>query len=85
MIRWFSNFQIPESGIQTRWVYAIQQHQDTDTVTVGFYADPNRVTHLYDRKFPSPPLGVNLDDYLLKLPEFSQYEKAESPPPSEAE
>lgn len=68
MIRWFSNFQIPNSGIQTPYVYAVVENG-----MVKFYGDENKTIFLWEKEYFIPE-NVNPYSYLLTLEDFTNYE-----------
>lgn len=67
MITWNANFQIPNSGVQAAWVYAI-----VDDNTVKFYSDSELKWLMFEREYDIS--GVDDPyEYLLSLEEFAQY------------
>jgi hypothetical protein len=68
MIKWFSNFQISNSGTQTPYVYAVVEDN-----TVKFYGDENKTIFLWEKQYFIPS-GVDPYSYLLTLEDFSKYE-----------
>lgn len=71
MIRWEANFQIPNSGTQTKEVFVIV---DEDNRTVKFYGDREQRIHIMDKQYMIP-FGMNPYQYLLSLDEFKEYEQ----------
>jgi hypothetical protein len=71
MLRWEANFQIPNSGVQAKEVYAVV---DKDRKTIKFYADRENLIHIFDKSYDIPT-GVDSYGYLLSLDEFKEYEK----------
>lgn len=67
MIAWNANFQIPNSGAQAAWVYAV-----VDGSAVKFYSDPEMNWPMFEREYDIPA-SSDPYEYLLSLEEFSQY------------
>lgn len=70
MIRWQANFQIPQSGRQTQWVYARVE----DDGLVKLYADKQCTDLVLEKDVPIPS-GVDPYDYLLSTDYFAAYER----------
>lgn len=70
MLYWKSNFQIPDSGVQSSEVYVKIDEQDRNLVI--FYSDEACSHVIFDKKF-SVPLNVNPYEYLLSLEYFAKY------------
>jgi len=68
MLRWFSNFQISNSGVQTPYVYAVFE----DGI-VKFYGDENKNIFLWEKNY-FVPTNVDPYSYLLTLEDFEKYE-----------
>ena len=71
MLYWKANFEIPNSGVQSAWVFVSIQE---DRKTVDFYADQEKSTQLFTKTYDIPE-EVDPYDYLLTLEEFSNYTK----------
>lgn len=69
MIKWEANFQIPNSGVQAREVYA---EVESDNSTVNFYADKEKTLSLFVKNYTIPK-SMDPYEYLLGLEEFSNY------------
>ena len=70
MLIWNSNFQIPNSGVQSDYVYAFVEQNNV----VKFYADQFKNTYLFEKHYDIPQ-GVDPYDYLLILNDFTNYTK----------
>lgn len=69
MLYWNANFQIPNSGVQAKDVYAIATLEDK--LIVKFYADIEQKTFLFQREYNL--ISGDPYQYLLSLEEYSNY------------
>lgn len=73
MLYWEAMFQIPNSGTQSREVYAFVDEVTIDKIAkVKFYADKNKESHLFDLDFVISDPEKAYDE-LLKLDYFKKY------------
>jgi hypothetical protein len=71
MIKWFANFQIPNSGTQVAWVYAV-----VEDGKVRYYSgDPIMQQFIREEVVYIPP-NVDPYGYLLTLEAFKDYTRA---------
>jgi len=78
MIRWHSNFQIPDSGTQTEWVYVKITKYENPNLTIAYSGEQNGSIFLKEEtiKFPLSEENPSFDliyKYLLDTPEFSLF------------
>jgi hypothetical protein len=78
MIRWYSNFQIPNSGTQTEWVYVKIINYEDNNLTLLYSGEENGNVFLKQETIDfymseSNPSQSLIYDALLKTPEFSQF------------
>lgn len=71
MIRWEANFQIPNSGVQTKEVFVFVED---DLKTVKLYGDMQKTIQISEKQY-NIPYGIDPYTYLLSLEEFKNYER----------
>lgn len=78
MLTWKANFQIPNSGVQAREVFAYADAPVEGAVLVKFYAEADQSVHLFDMSFE---IGAteDVEAALSALEYFSEYSRVESP------
>lgn len=73
MLVWEANFQIPNSGTQSRYVFLIADKSEETTI-LSFYSDEDGKNLLWSEEIDVPNSVVNVYDYLLSLEKYQSYQ-----------
>lgn len=75
MLVWNANFQIPNSGVQSAFVFLFAEKIDNKT-NLSFYSDENRKNLMWEEELDFSGKVEDIYDYILTLEKYQQYKKA---------
>jgi hypothetical protein len=74
MLRWNANFQIPNSGTQSAWVY-LYADTDESIATLSFYPEDTKTNLIFKKDIEYKAEYGDIYTYLLTLAEYEHYER----------
>lgn len=74
MLVWEANFQIPNSGIQSKYVFLTAEKTESSTI-LYFYSDESCINLLWNEETNIPDDVKNIYEYLLTMEEYKNYKR----------
>ncbi len=74
MLKWNANFQIPNSGTQSAWVYLSAEVSET-SATLNFYSDDTKTNLIFKKDIDYRAEYGDIYTYILTLADYEHYER----------